>query len=117
VAFSCPICSHINFKDVVVPRGERYYRLCSPDKDSAVVRRATVEWVAAAAVVAGSGQTALQRPISIAGRRCIEGGAYETASRDGDLVQQTIRYFLVANGALRGSPGEAAQDAGLIVVM
>lgn len=26
MAFRCPICSHINFKDVVVPRGEGYYR-------------------------------------------------------------------------------------------
>jgi hypothetical protein len=26
MAFSCPICSCINFKDVVVPRGEGYYR-------------------------------------------------------------------------------------------
>jgi hypothetical protein len=24
--FCCPICSHINFKDVVVPRGEGNYR-------------------------------------------------------------------------------------------
>jgi hypothetical protein len=26
MAFRCPICSHINFKDVVVPRGDGYYR-------------------------------------------------------------------------------------------
>jgi hypothetical protein len=26
MAFCCRICSHINFKDVVVPRGEGYYR-------------------------------------------------------------------------------------------
>jgi hypothetical protein len=26
MAFRCPICSHINFKEVVVSRGEGYYR-------------------------------------------------------------------------------------------
>ena len=26
MAFRCPICSHINLKGVVVPRGEGYYR-------------------------------------------------------------------------------------------
>jgi hypothetical protein len=26
MAFMCPICSHINFTDVVVPRGEGVYR-------------------------------------------------------------------------------------------
>jgi hypothetical protein len=26
MGFCCAICSHINFKDVIVPRGDGYYR-------------------------------------------------------------------------------------------